>query len=166
MKSSGILVRHKHQRLQKKEVPERTLKPPCKNCRFTCINEITEEFWREIFTNFWKMSDINHQREFIARCTISINRQTITTKSNRGINLAYYFYNNGQKIRVCKHLFMSTLDINHWVISTVLKKKTPEGIIQPDLRGKHDYHKKISRDIKKYIRDHINSIPRIESHYL
>lgn len=42
---------------------------------------------------------------------------------------------------------------------------SPAGLLISDQRGKHGQHKKIDASIKDGIRQHIDSIPRIESHY-
>ncbi|KAJ8940882.1 hypothetical protein NQ314_010545 [Rhamnusium bicolor] len=39
-------------------------------------------------------------------------------------------------------------------------------IIKEDHRGKHGNHKRIDVEVSKSVFDHINSIPRIESHYV
>lgn len=60
---------------------------------------------------------------------------------------------------------MATLDINDRVVRTVFNKREL-GFVEVDKRGKHGNHKKIDESIKKSVRDHIQSIPRIESHYI
>lgn len=52
------------------------------------------------------------------------------------------------------------------VISTVIKKQNEIGVVELDRQGKHNTHPKISDAVKDSIRSHINSIPRMESHYL
>ncbi|XP_074040476.1 uncharacterized protein [Leptinotarsa decemlineata] len=64
-----------------------------------------------------------------------------------------------------KHFFLKTLDISDRMIRTVKSKRDTEGFVQKDLRGKHYRHIKVDANIQD-MRDHINSIPRIESHYL
>lgn len=39
------------------------------------------------------------------------------------------------------------------------------GVIQPEKRGKHNNHQALSDTIKDEVRNHIRSIPRMESHY-
>lgn len=43
--------------------------------------------------------------------------------------------------------------------------KKVNGITIEDRRGKHNNHKRVDEKIKNSIREHINSIPRMESHY-
>lgn len=61
--------------------------------------------------------------------------------------------------------FESTLDINSKVISTALEKYE-SGILKQDQRGKHGKHYRVTQKERETVKDHINSIPRIESHYL
>lgn len=72
-----------------------------------------------------------------------------------------------QRLLECVRLFFkATLDINDKVIRTVIKKKDERGFIELDLRGKHDNHITVSPEIKNSMREFIQNIPRIESHYL
>ncbi|KAJ8967131.1 hypothetical protein NQ314_003065 [Rhamnusium bicolor] len=50
------------------------------------------------------------------------------------------------------------------MLRNALKKTNSEGFIDEDHTGKHSNHAKL--DTKQFIRDHIESIPKIESHYL
>ncbi|CAH1115872.1 unnamed protein product [Psylliodes chrysocephalus] len=63
---------------------------------------------------------------------------------------------------------MATLSINNRVIQTIIKKqKVCESgkIVEVDKRGKHNNHYQVDQAIKNEIREHIKSIPRIDSHY-
>lgn len=62
---------------------------------------------------------------------------------------------------------MSTLGINTRTIRTVIEKQTSmtKRILKQEMRGKHNNHNAVSKSIKDDIRAHINSIPRIPSHY-
>ncbi|KAL4091306.1 hypothetical protein QTP88_026009 [Uroleucon formosanum] len=88
------------------------------------------------------------------------------TQNLRVLNNSFYFEMNGSKVRVCKTFFKSTLDLNDRVIKTALSKKTELGVIEGELRGKHGNQPTIDPQIKQSVLDFINSIPRIESHYL
>lgn len=84
----------------------------------------------------------------------------------RALNSAYYFEKDNNRIRVCKEFFKATLSICDRYIKTALSKKTDGGFIESDARGKHGNHRKIDSEVKDSVTDFINSIPRIESHYL
>lgn len=56
--------------------------------------------------------------------------------------------------------------MNDRVIKTALSKKTELGLIEGELRGKHGNQPTIDPHVKQNVIDFINSIPKIESHYL
>lgn len=62
---------------------------------------------------------------------------------------------------------MATLDTNSRPIRTVIDKtsKTTEASVTADMRGRHGKHFKVPDAVKDGIRQNIESIPRIESHY-
>jgi len=89
-----------------------------------------------------------------------------STENHRKLNNAYYFELNETRFRVCKHFFKAILDINDRPIRTVISKRGIPTSLQTELRGKHTKHRTISDKLKNYVRQHIDSILRIESHYL
>ncbi|CAG5006176.1 unnamed protein product [Parnassius apollo] len=56
--------------------------------------------------------------------------------------------------------------MSYKAIQTALSKVSESGVIQGDLRGKHGHQPTIDPQIKQSVIDFINSIPKIESHYL
>lgn len=64
-----------------------------------------------------------------------------------------------------QRFFCATLGIPFRYVRTTVDK-TQNGFLLKDLRGKHGKHKTVDENIKNGVRDHINSIPRVESHYL
>ncbi|KAG5898964.1 hypothetical protein JTB14_004683 [Gonioctena quinquepunctata] len=79
---------------------------------------------------------------------------------------AFYLHVKRTRLRVCKTFFKATLDIDDRPIRTALSKKTDNGFLEPDGRGKHGHQPTVDPEIKESIKTLINSIPRIESHYL
>ncbi|KAL0882683.1 hypothetical protein ABMA27_001109 [Loxostege sticticalis] len=155
---------------KKHVVPERSLKPSCSNtCKFKCTELISHKKRQIIFDSFWAMGDLQLQREFIARHLTMIKPRYAykVHNSKRGNNFAFYLTVDDQKIRVCKRFFRATLDISDRPIKTVIEKMTESGtgILAPDNRGKHGKHKSVDVTIKNAIRQHIQSIPKVESHY-
>ncbi|KAJ8909480.1 hypothetical protein NQ315_015410 [Exocentrus adspersus] len=74
----------------------------------------------------------------------------------------------GKRIRVCRKFFISTLGITTRTLRTVMEKQESNktnGIIKEDFRGKHTNHVSVDISIRKGVKEHIESIPRIESHY-
>lgn len=156
----------------KKEMPKKELKPPCKdNCRIKCKTKISENERLELFKTYWSLGDLTRQRDFLATNMLEINPTYQYKKegSNRKLNHAFYFEINGKRIRVCKEFFKNTLGINDRPIRTVISKKNTAtgGVVADDLRGKHNKHQTDEdKSISDSIRRHIDSIPKVESHYL
>lgn len=136
-------------------------------CKFKCKNKITGDQRLTLFNEFYSLNDINRKREFIVRHSDRIQPKYRRETLKRNFNYAYYFTINENKIRVCKFFFFKlTLDINDRTIDTSQKKRTSYGTIALDARGQHGNHSKVDKELKEGVRRHIESIPRIESHYL
>nr|CAI5842730.1 unnamed protein product [Callosobruchus analis] len=151
--------------------PARTIQPPCGDkCKLQCSKKFTEEDRNLLFTEYWNLGDLQRQRDFLTTnmSLVQPKYQYKRDSSHRQQNHAFYFILNNQKVRVCKYFFKATLAINDRPIRAVAQKKllAPTGqIIEPDKRGRHGKHSKLDAAIKDGVRNHINSIPRVESHY-
>ncbi|CAG5046093.1 unnamed protein product [Parnassius apollo] len=153
----------------KLQVPERKVGLPCgEKCRLKCKDKINEISRQQLFDAFWGLGNLERQREFIVRHSQKIKPKYrySSTQDFRALNTAFYFEVAGSKIRVCKPFFKSTLGLSYKAIQTALSKVSESGVIQGDLRGKHGHQPTIDPQIKQSVIDFINSIPKIESHYL
>lgn len=136
--------------------------------RVKCTEKITHYKRIQLFNRYYNLVDVNRKRSFLYQNMelIEPKYRYVRENSNRRLNYAFYFpKTNAKKVRVCKKFFKNTLDINDRTIQTV-RNKTLTGFVSDDNRGRHKHHKTISDDLKIYVREHINSIPRVESHYL
>ncbi|CAG4989653.1 unnamed protein product [Colias eurytheme] len=123
----------------RKNIPARSLKPPCgEKCKLECSKKITDAMRTKIFDCYWQLGDLSLQRNFIHKHIKPI---------------------------IPAFRFSATLDINDRVIRTVIAK-SEDGFLKEDMRGKHSNHKKVAESIRQGIRGHIESIPRMESHYI
>ncbi|CAH1974850.1 unnamed protein product [Acanthoscelides obtectus] len=151
----------------KKLISERNICGPCGNiCTLKCKSN--EAGRQSIFKGYCGMLDLQRQREYIVDHTSAIKpkyRYT-TTENHRNLNSAFYFEENGEKIRVYKKLFKATLDINDRPIRTDLVKRNGSGNVESDMRGKHVHQKTVAPEVKDSVRKFIKAILRIESHYL
>lgn len=152
-----------------RKVSARYLKTPCtEKCRLKCVTKVNTDERYLLFCNFWGLGDLVKQRAYIQSCMIDIEPKYKYTNAMqpRHNNKAYHFVLNGTKIRVCKTFFKSTLDVTDRMIFTIQTKVNKNGVMLDDFRGKHKNHRKIDPELRTAIKNHINSIPRIESHYL
>ncbi|CAH1974168.1 unnamed protein product [Acanthoscelides obtectus] len=150
---------------------EKKMGPPCNDkCRLKCFEKIGPEARNTLFKSYWEMGDLQRQRNFILSNMTPIQPKYRYEKADscRRLNNAFYLgIGNEGRIRVCKYFFISTLGINSRVIRTVVMKQENvcSGMLKVDLRGKHKSHVTVPDELKNGVRQHIISIPRIESHY-
>lgn len=133
------------------------MKGPCTSkCRLKCADNINDSDRKELFKTYWALGDIDLQRSYIRNSMMEVKPKYKYTNAERPRqpNTAFYFTVNGTKIRVCKTFYLNTLDICDRQIRTVKKKTDSKGFVEKDNRGENQNKK------------NINSIPRIESHYL
>lgn len=149
---------------------EKEMGPPCReNCHLKCTDKFSEETRREIFTKYWQLGKLERQRDFLASSIQALQlkyRRVTTQKEPRRPNSAFYLLNKGVRIRVCKTFLRNTLGITDRPIRTIITKKEEALFVPEDGRGRHKNHAKLDDEIRQSVKDHINSIPRIESHYL
>lgn len=120
--------------------------------------QIAEEDRKTIFSDYWNLSDLQRQRDFLLKSIETITPKYEYKRVNRKLtsNHAFYFSIRDTKFRVCKLFFKSTLAITDGPIRTVIKKQIfTKGIITPEQRGKHDHHFRIDNDLKNGVRSHI-----------
>ena len=128
-------------------------------CPRKCHSKIDTQTRQEIFEGFWKLANINSQRQFLIGC---VKKQK---KSNSDeIENAYFLQKD---IQVCKQFLVDTLSISKQMIKTALSKCIGDTeIVSLDLRGKHGMQKSLEySQTEECVKRHINSIPRVASHY-
>jgi hypothetical protein len=148
----------------------RKMKPGCgHNCRMKCSTKITETQRENIFDEYWGLGDYNLQKAFINSSVTqkSTKRNTKDAQKNRNITRKYAFTINDTRIEVCKTFYINTLDeTNSRIESAFAFRKSGSVVTNTDRRGKHETRpNKIPDVIRNDIKDHINSFPRVESHY-
>ncbi|KAM3960074.1 uncharacterized protein ACR2FA_005875 [Aphomia sociella] len=152
-----------------KAIKPRSVQPPCGDkCRLKCCKKITVDQRQTIFDVYWNIGQVDAQRSFIMSCMTNITpKYKYTNACNpRNCNQAFHFVVEGQSVRVCKTFFMKTLDISDRVIRTVKSKIDEHGILAQDLRGQHSNHVRVDEQLLNDIKQFIDAIPRIESHYI
>lgn len=153
-----------------KQIQSRKMKPACDNCTFNCSTKFTNEERKQIFDTYWALESLQRQRDFLSSCT---NIQSIVCRrlkkpeNPRTPNCWFAFIKNGESRRICKKILLNTLGIAQRTLRTVIEAKTRDSGIAPvDRRGRHGNHKVTDPEVLESVRQHINSIARVESHYL
>lgn len=85
--------------------------------------------------------------------------------SRRQYSFKYFFTIKGEKIQVCKTLYLSTLGISQKPVYTAHNKKDVTNTATPDLRGKSISSRRKPEGDADSARVHIKSFHAVESHY-
>lgn len=87
---------------------------------------------------------------------------------NRQYNFLYNFEIKGKIIRLCKKCFLQIYGETNQSIKTINNHKILQefgGLIPQDQRGKHTPPHKLPIEKHNEVLEHINSIPKYQSHY-
>lgn len=155
-----------------KETAAREMKNGCgMNCKYKCHEKVTYKKREEIFHAYWALGDIQEQRAYIRRMVRTQPTQRCRSErsesSTKNKSRIWSFTLGAQTFRVCKTFFLQTLDISAKFSTFALDGvSTSTGVQKKDSRGKHNNRRsRISEEEKSFIRTHINSFPRVDSHY-
>lgn len=149
-----------------KEHRAKSLQNPCNsNCKLKCTENISEVQRKGLIESFYNLADKVRQRDYLSRCMKAVvPKRTRINDAKRKQNMAYYFQIDLKNIRVCKKFFTATLDISNNSLSTTIRK-TKNGIVEGEKRGCIDSVNKTKDYLIMEVKNHINSFPRLPSHY-
>lgn len=150
----------------------RKLRPTCQSvlCK-KAKNRFCDSFSslerKNIFSNFWKMS-WDMKKVFVSSLVKTVpTRRPQEADSRRLQTLEYFLKRNGDNIRVCKKMFLSTLDLNEWMVKNWVvaadnsKLKDSKDISMPT-------KKRMPAELKiriNTLETFLNDLPKLESHY-
>lgn len=145
--------------------------PPCsEKCRMKCFDKLINTDRKTIFESYWEIGDHDRQREFLARYVriVQIKQSIVSpSQSRRNVSRKYFIPVNNKEIQVCQKMFLQTFAISDKVISNIFKKINNSPVLLADQRGKHTNRPLAIKDnVKGYIRQHIESFPVVDSHYI
>ena len=147
--------------------------PQCK-CRAKCREMITDEARQKIFEEYLDLKSIDRRRDFHCRYVKQIptersrvrkvlkdgtkNVQGMEEGSRRTLSRVYYL----GEVKVCKKMYLNTLQISMQTIDTAFKKQGSVVVTMKDNRGGNNPKKENEREL---IRKHIKLFPIKDSHY-
>lgn len=152
-------------------VPRKYMKEnPCTNskiCNNQC-NTFTEETRQSIFDFYWNLGCSDKQKRFLSDCA-SVCRVKRRRKSKkvkaRSITVQYFLIKGNAREPVCKQFLLATLSVTVRLLRTVLSNKKYEKFPEPDSRGRHVPHNKVTEDLISNFKEFISSLPAVPSHY-
>jgi hypothetical protein len=137
---------------------ERKLNPRChcalikKKSKIQC-NEFSEDRRERIFKEFWKLT-WHEKKVFVNMLMDTKNPRETKNKQNEisrlKVSLFFYLKKDGIRIRVCKKMFLNTLDLKQWSVLHWVQSQS---------------NGRVNDTEKKWRRDYLNMLPKVESHY-
>jgi len=150
-------------------VKARKMRPACpEECLRCDLPKLTEEERLVLFTQFWELRSVEQKWDFISRCVSCIEPSTRSTVPERAKSATrIYRFKVGDRVaRVCKTMFLATLGVSHGRVDMAIKKVENRNCISPDERGTHNNRtNRVPLSRMEGVKRHIDSIPRVQSHY-
>lgn len=107
-------------------VEARSMALPC-SCRQECSAKVNEKNRLMNFSKYWNLDDISKKRKFIAN-HIKLEKPMRALKKSRALSRLILHHldvansdGSTEQIKVCKTMFLNTLDISNTVITTTIK---------------------------------------------
>ena len=148
----------------------RMLAPPC-GCKLSKSGKIlkcalfTEENRKEIFKNFWSNMSWDERKVFVANNVEQVTKKrkrTDAETSRRSMSYTYYLKLDDCRSRVCKEMFLATLNLGEWSVKSWLQNSS-EGMSTASKNRRRP--QKPESDEHKGISEFLQSLPKLESHY-
>lgn len=150
----------------KKSVPAKALRPhSCTTCRFECSKQVPEDVRSEISKSFYNADrTFERKRDFICRHIVVQPVSKIYSRSYKQNSKTYFLPVVGTLQRVCKQLFLRTLDVSDKMVRCTLSREVHGSFQGTERRGKHTPAKKTSDAKLQIVRQHIESFPVMDTH--
>lgn len=157
---------------QQKLISGHPVHPPCQNCRLKCSERVSPQIRENMNKEFWSLIGLVNRRSFIIKHVkrVEVKRRTAAANSKKRNNVFNYYLSdeNGEKLKVCKTFFLTTLGFkanNDCALFNAMRDVDNE-TLEPrmDMRGKiKNQDKKLSRN--NAIHRHVNSFHPCISHF-
>ena len=152
-----------------KLVERKRLGSPCKCYRTPkCFEKVGAEHVNTIFKNFYELADHDQQTAYIvARVTAQdVKRCRIKDRPSKVLRvLKYTVVKDNEVIEVCRKAFLSMHAVGEKRVSYAVDNASSSGTSKPDQRGKHAPGIKTAEEKVELVRQNINSLQTVSSHY-
>jgi len=152
-----------------KVIPERNMKVGCEEtCYKKCYTKFSDLERANIFAEYYKLSYIQ-KKDFVLKHVEKKDKQrsTVVNNSRRKFTRTYYLpKENGDRVVVCRHFFVSTLDIKPKFLRYTENNFNTINCAKDDKRGSATTPKnRTSPRSLKMARIWIESLPAVFGHY-
>ena len=156
-----------------KQIAEKAVglqKADCSKCKLKCDRLL--ESRQEIFESFYTLDTYEKQKQYVCSHVIEQNTKTLhnveanqAIANKRHVSRQYHVTIDGNKERVCKKCFISTLAVSQSYVDDALKKTRCGVYVGPQSSGKRRPHNKVPDTDVERVKQHIVLFPAIASHY-
>ena len=145
---------------------------PCK-CKNKCKENATVEDRQLCYDKYWSMPEVPQRKQFLLdhlSRKVPMRRTTnIPENSRKQFTIEYFIdtlkHGEHKRIEVCRKVFLSTFQCGEKTLRNLLSKNEIGGIVKPDMRGGRNPGLLMNEEKKKRAIIHLNSFPKVESHY-
>lgn len=119
---------------------------------------------------FWNLADHDKQKIYLSSLinNVPVKRRVVAVeRSRRKTSRAFYLNKSDcSRMRVCLNFFCKTFAISHRVVETCMSNTSDNGLyVGYDKRKDTKPHNATKVDVVSLVKEHIDSFPRVESHY-
>ena len=138
----------------------------CARCKYRCSRKLNADDRAIAHSAFWKLGS-RGQQQFFGNTMKQISANSRNRSSYQGkkkFSISYYLIVRENKHQVCRDFYLKTLDISKSRIQTFHKNKDSSTEL-PVKKPRPINGKQYTKQEIKEIMDHIDSFPKVESHY-
>lgn len=150
-----------------KAVPKKKFCKLTKCCPKQCFQNVSTINQKQLFHNYYALSDHSKQSLFLNNCMIQQDIKSHKTDRKKDISVLWE-YNlplSNQRLKVCRKLILSLFQISEKRVRCV-QNKCLQGVNFVDNRGRHGNRpNKIDDSVWQIVDMHLKEIPHRESHY-
>ncbi|XP_072550288.1 uncharacterized protein [Salminus brasiliensis] len=131
----------------------------CRKSAKRFCHTFSEEDRQNIFQNFWQKMNWEERRIYVAGLvdhTPVARKRSVSQESRRLSTLSYHLMLDGEKKRVCKKLFLSTLGLGEWSVAHWVQGNEPEKNSSETVVGEEAL-----ASLQAFLRD----LPKVPPHY-
>ena len=128
-----------------------------------CCEKLEEFERKKLFEGFWASADYNAQN---SGCVKIVEPKCRYGAGPRRSYTCVYLNKGAISVRVCKSIFLRTLNISNGRVDRALKAKVKaNGSPVMDEHGHHEPANKTKEEDLEFVKKHIESFPKYRSHY-
>lgn len=158
---------------QKRQMKERCNGRHCERTKVYFCDQITEDDRKEIFSRFWEHMNWDQKQIYVINQVKQVEPKRRSAENVQKKSRTYlYYFNIGEcSYRVCKKMFLNTLNLGEWSVrawctegSYGITQSNRNKLIQRKINTLNKQNTR-SGERKKHLEDWLEMLPKLPSHY-